>query len=189
MVVTDNAGYAEKLALLRNHGIDKSLSPHAGPSAGWEYDMVALGRNYRMTDLQAALGISQLNKLDGFITRRNELAALYADLLAGSSFTEVPQTPEGIRHAWHIYTVLLDGADRNTVFASMRKHNVGVNLHYIPTYRFRYYREHLPQNPADFPVTEDVFSRIITLPLFPGLTEQELHSVVDILKDACRAAR
>jgi UDP-4-amino-4,6-dideoxy-N-acetyl-beta-L-altrosamine transaminase len=189
MVVTDDDGYAGTLALLRTHGIDRSLSPHDGPSVGWEYDMVDLGRNYRMTDIQAVLGITQLKHLDRFVTRRTELAAMYADLLADCSFAEIPVTPEGIRHAWHIYTVLLSGADRNAVFSYMRQHKVGVNVHYLPTYRLRYYREHLPQNPADYPVTEEVFSRIITLPLFPGLTEPEIQYVVETLKDAMKAVR
>jgi UDP-4-amino-4,6-dideoxy-N-acetyl-beta-L-altrosamine transaminase len=189
MVVTDDDGYARKCALLRTHGIDRSLSPHDGPSVGWEYDMVDLGRNYRMTDIQAVLGTAQMKHLDGFVTRRNELAAVYADLLADCPFVEVPLTPGGIRHAWHIYTVLLSGVGRDAVFSYMRQHNVGVNVHYVPTYRLRYYREHLPCDPADFPVTEDVFHRIITLPLFPGLTEEECHYVVETLKDAYRAAR
>lgn len=183
MVVTDDDRYAEKMRLLRTHGIDRALSPHRGPSVGWEYDMVALGRNYRITDIQAALGISQLKKLDAFVDRRNDLAQMYLDLLADCSFIELPESLDEIRHAWHIFTVLLKGADRNTFFTYMRAHDVGVNLHYIPTYRLRYYRDHLPQNSSEFPVTEDVFHRIISLPLFPGLTEAQVHYIVETMKD------
>jgi UDP-4-amino-4,6-dideoxy-N-acetyl-beta-L-altrosamine transaminase len=187
MVVTDNAGYAKSLGLLRTHGIDRSLSPHSGLSVGWEYDMVALGRNYRMTDIQAALGQSQLKKLDLFVEQRNELARLYSDLLSDCFFVELPRSIGEINHAWHLFTVLLTNVDRNAFFTYMRNHNVGVNLHYIPTYQLRYYKEHLPCNPAEFPVTEDVFNRIISLPIFPGLTENELHYVVDTMKDAYKS--
>lgn len=189
MIVTDNDEYGRKLALLRTHGIDKSLSPHNGPSAGWEYDMVELGRNYRMTDLQAALGISQLKKLDAFIDRRAEHVRQYANLCADLAFIDLPGSIPDIRHAWHIFTILVNGIDRNAFFTYLRGHNVGANLHYIPTYRLRYYREHLPRDPARFPVTEDVYNRIVTLPLFPGLTEEEVHYVVDTMKDAYRAIK
>jgi len=189
MIVTDNEGYAKKLTLLRTHGIDKSLSPHDGPSAGWEYDMVELGRNYRMTDLQAALGTSQLKKLDLFVDKRKGLARQYADRCSDLSFIEFPESIADISHAWHILTVLVNGIDRNSFFTYLRAHNVGVNLHYIPTYRLRYYKEHLPQDPARFPVTEDVYNRIITLPLFPGMTEDEVHYVVDTMKDAYQAIK
>jgi UDP-4-amino-4,6-dideoxy-N-acetyl-beta-L-altrosamine transaminase len=187
MIVTDNPKYAKKLNLLRTHGIDKNLSPHNGVPAGWEYDMVDLGRNYRMTDIQAVLGISQLKKLDGFIKRRNMLASLYTDLLSDVSFIEIPESMEGVHHAWHIYTVLLKGIDRNSFFTYMRKHNIGVNLHYIPTYRLSYYKKQIPNNPADFPITEEVYGHIITLPLFPRLTEKEIHYIVDTAKKAFTA--
>ena len=187
MIVTDNPGYAKKLNLLRTHGIDKNLSPHDGVRAGWEYDMLDLGRNYRMTDIQAVLGISQLNKLDGFIERRNMLSNLYTDLLTDVSFIEVPESMEEVCHAWHIYTVLLKGIDRNSFFTYMRKRNIGVNVHYIPTYRLSYYTKQLPNNPADFPITEEVYNHIITLPLFPGLTEEEIYYVVDTAKEAFTA--
>jgi len=187
MIVTDNDEYAKKLRLLRTHGIDKSLSPHDNPLVGWEYDMVALGRNYRMTDLQAALGISQLKKLDNFVNQRTDLVRLYTDLISDSSFLDLPESIDEIRHAWHIFTVLVKGIDRNVFFKYLRGRNVGVNLHYIPTYRLRYYNEHLPQDPAWFPVTEEVYNQIITLPLYPGLTENEVHYVVETMNNAHRA--
>lgn len=186
MVVTNNHDLAKRMSLLRTHGIDKTRSPFSDEPVGWEYDMVALGRNYRMTDIQAALGMSQFKKLDSFIQRRNELAKVYSDLLSDSRIIETPKIPENVVHAWHIYTVLLDGVNRNAVFRYMRDHDVGVNLHYIPTYRFHYYQEHFSIRPEDYPVTEDVFSRIITLPLFPTLTEGLIHNIVGILEDACR---
>ncbi|WP_445475045.1 UDP-4-amino-4,6-dideoxy-N-acetyl-beta-L-altrosamine transaminase [Methanococcoides methylutens] len=182
-VVTDNPELAEKTRLLRNHGIDKDAATRYGPDAGWAYDMKMLGRNYRITDIQAALGISQLKKLDGFIGRRNEIANLYNELLDGCELVETPITKEGMGHGWHIYTVLLNEAiNRNEFFKYMRKNEIGVNVHYIPIYHFTYYRKHFDFDEDDFPKTEDVFNRIITLPIYPGMKDEEVELVVKTIK-------
>jgi len=183
-VVTDNAEYAGKLRLFRSHGIDRNACDRFGPDAGWAYDMVELGRNYRMTDIQAALGISQMKKIDRFIRKRNELAGLYHELLEDIPFIETPETMNGVVHGWHLYTVLLKNMDRNHFFSYMKKNNIGINVHYIPTYRLRYYEKNLPTPPGNFPVTEDVFNRIVTLPLYPALSEHELNYIADTIKKA-----
>lgn len=182
-VVTDNTEVAEKVKLLRSHGIDRDANTRYGPDAGWAYDMKMLGRNYRMTDIQAALGISQLKKLDGFIERRNEIANLYNGLLDGCELVEAPITKADIVHGWHIYTVLLnESINRNEFFKYMRKNEIGVNVHYIPIYHFTYYREHFDFNENDFPETEDVFNRTITLPIYPGMKDEEVELVVKTIK-------
>jgi UDP-4-amino-4,6-dideoxy-N-acetyl-beta-L-altrosamine transaminase len=183
-VVTDNEWYAKRLRLLRSHGIDKESPDRGGLNTGWAYDMVELCRNYRMTDIQAALGISQIKKIDSFITKRNELARLYTEMLGNIPFIEIPSKIEDIVHGWHLYTILLRNMDRNRFFSYMKKNKIGVNVHYIPIYRFSYYQKNLPTNPNNFLVTEDVFKRIITLPLYPALTEQELDYVVETIKSA-----
>lgn len=183
-VVTNNAELAERVRLLHNHGIDKSATDRYGPDAGWAYDMKVLGRNYRMTDIQAALGISQLKKLDDFIERRNEIAGLYNELLDDCEFVETPITKENVVHGWHIYTVLLDKSiNRNEFFKYMRKNEVGVNVHYIPSYQFSYYRNNFNFNERDFPETEDVFNRIVTLPIHPGMNREDVEYVVNTLKE------
>jgi UDP-4-amino-4,6-dideoxy-N-acetyl-beta-L-altrosamine transaminase len=174
-VVTDDEGLYEHLSLLRSHGIDKDAQNRYGPDASWAYDMKYLGRNNRMTDFQAALGISQLKKLDMFIEKRNELASRYHELLGNIDAVKLPVIMKIVRHAWHLYTILLDGSiDRDEFFKYMRNANIGVNLHYIPVYRHSYYVENFGFDAGDFPVTEDVFKRIITLPLFPRMSEHEL---------------
>ncbi|OBZ34778.1 UDP-4-amino-4,6-dideoxy-N-acetyl-beta-L-altrosamine transaminase [Methanohalophilus sp. DAL1] len=183
-VVTNNAEIAERVRLLHNHGIDKSATDRYGPDAGWAYDMKVLGRNYRMTDIQAALGISQLNKLDDFIERRNEIASLYNEFLDGCEFVETPITKKNVVHGWHIYTVLLDGSiNRNEFFKYMRKNEVGVNVHYIPSYHFSYYRNNFNFNERDYPETEDVFNRIVTLPIHPEMKREDVEYVVNTLKE------
>ena len=177
-VVTDDEELNKRLSLLRNHGIDKDAQDRYGPDASWAYDMKILGRNYRMTDFQAALGISQLKKLDMFIDKRNELASRYHELLGDIDAVTLPVIKDNVRHAWHLYTILLDGSiNRDKFFKYMRSANIGVNLHYIPVYRHSYYAENFKFDSKKFPVTEGVFERIVTLPLFPKLTEYELTYV------------
>jgi dTDP-4-amino-4,6-dideoxygalactose transaminase len=183
MVVTDDANLFKTLTILRNHGIDRDAGARYGPDAGWAYDMKMLGRNYRITDIQCALGISQLRRLDEFIARRRKLVARYRELLPANIQPIVEK--QYTESVWHLFPVLLPkGADRDAVFQKMRKANIGVNVHYIPVYRHSYYQEHYPTNPHDFPVTEDVFSRLMTLPLFSKMTDEDVRDVVETLKAA-----
>lgn len=178
-VVTDHRELYEKLSLLRTHGIDKNAMGRYGPDASWAYDMKCLGRNYRLTDFQAALGKSQLKKLDGFIKRRSELAVMYNGLLKEVDFVRLPVIRRNAKSAWHIYTILMDESiNRDDFFNFMRAENIGVNVHYIPAYRHSYYIQNFNFEKKDFPVTEDIFRRIITLPLFPGMSEQQVEYVV-----------
>ena len=179
-VTTDDEELYKRLSLLRSHGIDKDAQDRYGPDASWAYDMKYLGRNYRITDFQAALGISQLKKLDIFIDKRNELASRYNELLGDVDIVTLPVTKDNVRHAWHLYTILLDKSiDRDEFFKYMRNANIGVNLHYIPVYRHSYYVNNFYFEPEEFPVTEDVFKRIITLPLYPKMELEQLEYVVE----------
>jgi UDP-4-amino-4,6-dideoxy-N-acetyl-beta-L-altrosamine transaminase len=182
-ITTDNLQYHEKLQMLRSHGIDKNTMSRTGPTGEWAYDMKYLGRNYRMTDFQAALGISQMKKLDEFVRRRGEIAAYYNRELSTVEGITVPLTKPGIRHAWHIYTVLLKQHNRDDIFKRLRVAGIGVNVHYIPVYKFSYYVENLPQT-EQFPVTEETYQSIITLPLYPLMTEEDADTVVSAVKTA-----
>lgn len=187
-VVTDDKGLYRRLPLLRNHGIDRDARDRYGPDASWSYDVKHLGRNYRMTDFQAALGVSQLKKLDGFIDNRSELAWLYDELLSDVDGVRIPVVRSGVRHAWHLYAVLLYGSiDRDEFFKYMRAADIGVNVHYIPVYRHSYYAKRFGFDPGDFPVTEDVFSRIITLPLHPQMSSGDVSYICDKIKDYRRS--
>lgn len=175
-VTTNSEELAEGLRRFRNHGIVPK--PEAG---GWYYEIPEIGFNYRMTDLQAALGTSQLGKLDRFVTRRNELAARYRQLLADLPVVLPPAAPSGWRHGYHLFAVQV--ADRRGVYERMRADGVGVQVHYVPIYRHPLYAD-LGVGPGDYPNTEQVYAGLLSLPLFPDLTEDEQNRVVDALKAA-----
>ena len=178
-VVTNNEEFCEKLKILRNHGIDKSAFERFGPEAGWAYDLKFLGRNYRITDFQAVLGTSQLKKLDVFSEKREEIAKMYTEGFDDMTEIETPSAKPYVKHAWHIYTVLLNSIGRDEFFKMMRERNIGVNVHYIPIYRFSYYQEHFNFNSKDFPITEVVYNNIITLPLYPKMTDNDVEAVIE----------
>ncbi|MBN2014544.1 MAG: UDP-4-amino-4,6-dideoxy-N-acetyl-beta-L-altrosamine transaminase [Candidatus Altiarchaeota archaeon] len=181
-VVTDSSELYERMLLLRNHGIDRDASSRQGKDAGYVYDMKFLGRNYRITDFQCALGVSQLRKLDVFLERRRDIAGLYGEFLGDVGFVELPHAEEDVKHAWHLYTVLLR-VDRDKFFNYMRHENIGVNVHYIPVYRHSFYAKSLGVKPKDFPVTEDVFRRIVTLPLYPKMSDDNVEYICSKTKD------
>lgn len=178
-VTTNNEEFYQKLKLLRNHGIDKT----PGERVGYGYDMKMLGRNYRITDFQCALGISQLKKMDLFLKRRKEIAKVYNDELKGIFGVMTPYVAPTVRHAWHLYPVLVDKkiTTRDTFFERMRANAIGVNVHYIPIYRFTYYSR-FGFKSADYPNTEDISSSIVSLPMFPKLTDRELECVVEAVR-------
>lgn len=183
-VITEDPEFATRLKLLRSHGIDRNVGDMFGEGSQWAYDMTDLGRNYRMTDIQAALGVSQLEKIDTFVKQRNHLAALYEKAIGSIPWLETPQCCRDVTHGWHLYTVLLNGIKRNNLYHHLHRNNIGANVHYIPIYRFTYYRKHCQFEPQAFPVTENTFDRIITLPLHPAMTEGELEYVAETLKKA-----
>ena len=179
-VTTENLDMYAKLKLLRNHGIDKTPSERAS----YVYDMKMLGRNYRITDFQCALGISQLKKADGFLKRREEVARMYAEAFAEMVSVTSQLVKPNVRHAWHLYTILVGkGIDRDSFFAKMRAKGIGVNVHYIPIYTFSYYRQ-FGINPKDYPNAENIYSRIVSLPMFHGMKEEDAKTVINAVKDS-----
>lgn len=186
MVLTNNGELAEKLALLRSHGItrDSSIMVVSDP-APWHYEQLDLGFNYRMTDIQAALGCSQLERLDHFIAARHRLADRYDALLADFPVITPLRNPAHLSGA-HLYVIQLAPEvkkDRRAVFEALRATGVGVNVHYIPVHTQPYYRQ-LGFSPGMFPAAEAYYERAITLPLYPGLTDEQQDQVVAALKQA-----
>jgi UDP-4-amino-4,6-dideoxy-N-acetyl-beta-L-altrosamine transaminase len=185
MVLSNRADLDRRLRLLRSHGITRDPSQMTEASHGaWYYQQLELGLNYRITDLQAALGLSQLTRLDAFLSRRRELAARYQRLLAQLPVT-VQQPQVQAESAWHLFIVRLQGdriqRSQREVFDGMRAAGVGVNLHYIPIHLQPYYRE-LGFKPGDFPQAEGYYAQALSLPLYPDLSEAQQDHVIDTLR-------
>ncbi len=186
MITTNDDDLAQRLRLGRTHGItrDPALMTR-NPDGPWYYEQVALGYNYRMTDFQCALGISQMRRLDEFVTRRAQLAARYDELLA-----ELPVRPlvqhDGRTSGWHLYVITLAPEathSRREVFDALRAAGIGVNVHYIPVHLQPYYQA-LGFRPGDFPRAEAYYEAAITLPLYPAMTDADQDVVVAALKEA-----
>lgn len=189
MALTNDAKLAKRIRLLRSHGITREAADMTHtPDGPWYYQQVDLGYNYRMTDLQAALGLSQMLRLDEFVTKRHAIAKRYDQILAGLPVTTPWQHAEGYS-GLHLYVIRLKlgeiGATHRQVFEALRAAGIGVNLHYIPVYRQPYY-ERMGFNPADFKEAEHYYSEAISLPIYPGLTDVQQDEVLHQLTEALR---
>lgn len=187
MAVTNDAELAGRMALLRSHGITRDVSlMHNQPHGGWYYEQIGLGFNYRITDIQAALGTSQMTRLDDFLKRRHALADRYDEQLARLPVVTPYRNPENYS-GLHLYIVRVPARpgkpDRDQVFRSLQNAAIGVNLHYIPVHMQPYYREH-GQGNKTYPAAEAYYREAITLPLFPGLSESDQDRVISSLAAA-----
>ncbi|WP_449243794.1 UDP-4-amino-4,6-dideoxy-N-acetyl-beta-L-altrosamine transaminase [Desulfobacca acetoxidans] len=180
MVTTQNPEYAERMRRFRNHGIATDFRQRAEQGT-WYYEMVDLGYNYRLTDLQCALGISQLRKLPQWLRRRREIARRYDDSFRGlPEISPLTVSPE-VSHAYHLYVILLNldrgQLDRGRVYKALRDEGIGVNVHYIPVHLHPFYRQRFGTGPGLCPVAEAAYERMLTVPLFPAMTEEEIDRV------------
>lgn len=172
-VTTNNAEFAQALREFRSHGIVAGSDPYS-----WKYDAATVGYNYRMTDLQAALGLSQLKKIDRFIDERNEIAMRYREKLAGLPLELPPAAPEGALHGYHLFAIRVQ--NREHVFAELRKRGIGVQVHYIPVHHHSVSSD-ITIPPEGFPETEKVYEGLISIPTYPGLTTQQQNTVISTL--------
>ena len=181
MVTTDDEQLRAKLRRFRNHGIssDARERQRAGE---WQYEMVELGYNYRLPDFACALGIQQLKRLDRNLARRRAVAARYAAAFREIPGVITPRVRHDVTHAWHLYPIRLDLArltsDRAEVFRALRGENIGVNVHYIPVHYHPYYRQRFGLRNGEFPIAEDAYARLISLPMFHGMTDEDVDDVI-----------
>ena len=181
MITTDDAELAAKMRVFRSHGITGDFRQREKAGA-FAYEMTGLGFNYRLSDLQCALGITQLRKLPGWIARRQQLAARYDAALQSSTVAAPLAARPEVSHGYHLYAVqLAPTLDRAAIFQAMRARRIGVNVHYLPVYLHPYYRERFGHAPGLCPRAEAAYARLLTLPLFPGMSDDDVDDVVAAL--------
>lgn len=182
MILTDNQEFYEQLRVFRHHGIVRDNADNGS----WYYEIRNLGYNFRITDFQCALGISQMNKLDRFIQRRREIAARYNHAFAEMGEIVTPVERADVKAAYHIYVIQLRTeklkAARKEIFDALTAENVGVNVHYLPVHLHPYYRREFGYKKGDFPKAEGYYDQAITLPLFPGMTDGDVEYVIEAVK-------
>ncbi|SVB58078.1 uncharacterized protein METZ01_LOCUS210932 [marine metagenome] len=187
MILTNNQKLSEKIHLYRSHGITRDTKKMINKEEGlWYYEQLLLGFNFRMSDIHAALGISQMNSLDKFISKRNELSQIYAEELKGLPLTIQRVRKEDLS-AWHIFVIHLKLSElklsRLEIYNSLRNKGIGVNVHYIPVHLHPFYKN-LGFNKGDFPNSENYYDGAITIPLFTKLKKKEIKYVIQALKES-----
>jgi dTDP-4-amino-4,6-dideoxygalactose transaminase len=184
VITTNNPMYYDKLLQFRSHGIIRDPARWSNESSpvGWYYEMQSLGFNYRLTDMQAALASSQLNKLDRFVDRRKEYAARYDLAFSQIPYIKTPFQKGSRQSSWHLYVIQLELewliADRNQIYNQLIAENIGVQVHYIPVYLHPYYQR-LGYAKGQCLQAEKLYDRILTLPLFPSMTHEDVQDVID----------
>lgn len=181
MIMTDSKELYEKLCMFRTHGITRDPLKLTSNEGAWYYQQQELGFNYRITDIQCALGISQMKKLDRFIARRRQLAEQYNEAFQNIDGIKIPEQAEGCNNSWHLYVIQVLNKDRKEVFDELQARHIGVNVHYIPVYAQPYYREH-GYSEIVCPNAEAAYARFISLPMYSQLTDEEQAYVIEQVK-------
>lgn len=181
MIVTDNEEFYKKMMLFRSHGITRDENLMTRNDGPWFYQQLDLGYNYRITDIQCALGCSQMKKLDRFLARRKEIVARYNEAFADCENIITPYQLPDTESGWHLYIVQVKNCDRRKVFEALREQGIAVNVHYIPVYMHPYYQEHGYKD-VHCKNAEEIYSHILSLPLYPTLTKEQQEYVIETLK-------
>lgn len=189
MVVTDDRYKAEKIKKFRNHGI--SVDHHQRENMGsWYYEIDELGFNYRMTDFQCALGMSQLEKLPGWLEKRNRIANQYDRFFSDIPAVSPLKKNKDIYHAYHIYVVKFDlvqiGKNRQQIFTELKNRSIGVNVHYIPVHMHPFYQKKINTKIGMCPTAEAAYQKILTIPLFPGMTKADVQRVCKAVRNSLK---
>lgn len=185
MIVTNDEKLYEKLVLFRSHGITRNENIMNKNEGAWYYEQLYLGYNYRITDIQCALGVSQMNKLDKFIKKRKELVNRYNDAFKDIEDIICPKQKEGCNNSYHLYVIQVPKERRRAIFDGLRELGIGVNVHYIPVYKHPYYQENGYKD-VYCKNAENIYEKFISLPLHYGLTFEEQDYVVEKVKELMR---
>lgn len=193
MVTTNDDELYNKLLMFRTHGISKDAVKRFGKSGDFYYDMQYLGFRYNLSELHASLGIHQLNKLEAFQKRRREITKIYNQELKNIKEITIPYVKSDIKHSWHLYVIQLDidklKVDRDYIFRALREENIGVNVHYIPVHYHSYYQTKFRLKKGILPNVEMLFPRIITIPLFHKMSDDDVYDVINALEKVIKYYR
>jgi perosamine synthetase len=185
-VLTNSREIDTKIKILRTHGITKDPGLMEKDDGPWYYEMQLLGFNYRITDFQCALGLSQLKKLDSFIKRRREIAKFYDEKFKGDDRFVIPKVSENVKHAYHLYPLQIKfdslPMTKKEFFARMKENRIILQVHYIPVHLMPYYRNHFGFKEGSFPIAEEFYKNEISLPIYPALENEDLQYIVERLK-------
>ncbi|MFH0734500.1 MAG: DegT/DnrJ/EryC1/StrS family aminotransferase [bacterium] len=187
MLCTEDDEIAERTKLMRMHGMNKDAWKRYTDACSWYYEVVAPGYKYNFTDIQASLGLAQLRKVDWMREERAKIAKIYDEHFMKSEYLKVITIKEDRETAWHLYPIKIEHElltiNRNQFIEELKARGVGVGVHFMPVHQHIYYKDTFNLNPKDFPVAEDAFPRLISLPLYPGLTSEEIFKVIDAVFD------
>ena len=184
MITTNSKSLYDRLMLYRGHGITRDQSLMSSYDGPWYYQQLVLGFNYRITDIQCALGISQMKKLGQFVARRREIAKRYNMEFADIKNIIEPKQLDSCNSSWHLYVIQVKNMDRKKVVESLIEQNIGVNVHYIPVYKQPYYQNNGYKNIV-CPYAEEVYSNLISLPIYSSLSDEEQGYVIKKVKELC----
>ena len=193
MATTENGEWAERMRILSLHGITRDAVNRYTPEGTWYYEISYPGYKYNLTDIAAALGIPQLHKCEGFGVIRERYATLYNEAFKEIPEITVPHVAEDVEHAWHLYVIQLDlerlQIGRNEIIDLLKKEGIGTSVHFIPLHLHPYYRDNYAYLPRHFPVASAVFERIISLPIYPKMTEADVQRIIEVVTRLIQAHR
>ena len=193
MVTTNNEEYAQKIRKLTLHGISKDAWKRYTSEGSWYYEVIYAGYKYNMTDIQAAIGLHQLKKIEKFNSKRAELAQLYTQLLSDVEEIETPKVNPEVKHSWHLYVIKLNlemlKIGRSEFIEKLKENGIMTSVHFIPVHLHPYYRETFGFKKGDFPVAEAIYERVISLPLHTKLEKNAIYYIAEVIKNLCKKYR
>jgi len=193
MLTSPDADLTERVGVLSLHGMSSGAWNRYSERGTWFYEVNEPGHKYNMSDLQAAIGVRQMERIDEFMERREAIARAFAEGLAEEEGVTVPDSCDGCRHAWHLYPIQIDvdalSIDRDGIIKALTEEGIGTSVHFIPIHYHGYYSRRLGHGPGSFPATEAFFGRVVSLPIYPSMTDADASDVVDAVRKLVRHYR
>ncbi|HLK21561.1 MAG TPA: DegT/DnrJ/EryC1/StrS aminotransferase family protein [Bryobacteraceae bacterium] len=189
MIATNDDALAHRIQTLSLHGMSRGAWSRYTETGSWFYDVVEPGFKYNMSDIQAAIGIHQLRRLDGFIRRRREIAAMYSEAFSDLPEILLPEQVPNRTHTFHLYPIRVRAIQRAIFIDELRARNIGASVHFIPLHRHKFYRERYGYRPVQFPICEELYQGLLSLPLYPAMTDCDVSDVTDAVRDIVTGRR